>query len=254
MAVDAAPRDETTCGRFAAESQPSADNIWHEVSTRTSRRRGGPQGGKLAELQWQRKQEWRDEGAIERIERPTRLDKARELGYKAKQGRRRRPRERPQGRLAQAATQGRPPLEAAGCQPALAPQVDPAHLGGRASRKYRNLRVLNSYWVGEDGSQKWHEVILVDPNHPAIENDGDLGWIASDDHKGARVPRAHLRRHQGSRPARAARVRRRPARASPATTGRASKPAAVPTDFSSCISRVVATSMSSKRSPAVVSE
>jgi len=33
--------------------------------------------------------------------------------------------------------------------------------------------VLNSYWVGEDGSQKWHEVILVDPNHPAIENDGD---------------------------------------------------------------------------------
>jgi len=24
----------------------------------------------------------------------------------------------------------------------------------------------------------------VDPNHPAIENDGDLGWIASDDHKG----------------------------------------------------------------------
>jgi len=45
-----------------------------------------PKEGKLAELQWQRKQEWRDEGAIERIERPTRLDKARELGYKAKQG------------------------------------------------------------------------------------------------------------------------------------------------------------------------
>ncbi|MFW6317919.1 MAG: 50S ribosomal protein L15e, partial [Halorubrum sp.] len=54
----------------------------------------------------------------------------------------------------------------------------------RASRKYRNLRVLNSYWVGEDGSQKWHEVILVDPAHPAIENDDDLGWITSDDHRG----------------------------------------------------------------------
>ena len=24
----------------------------------------------------------------------------------------------------------------------------------RAARKYPNLRVLNSYWVGEDGSQK----------------------------------------------------------------------------------------------------
>jgi large subunit ribosomal protein L15e len=45
-----------------------------------------PEDGDLAELQWQRKQEWRQEGAIERIERPTRLDKARDLGYKAKQG------------------------------------------------------------------------------------------------------------------------------------------------------------------------
>jgi len=36
-----------------------------------------PDDGKLGELQWQRKQEWRDQGAIERIDRPTRLDKAR---------------------------------------------------------------------------------------------------------------------------------------------------------------------------------
>ncbi|MFB6254576.1 MAG: 50S ribosomal protein L15e, partial [Halobacteriaceae archaeon] len=45
-----------------------------------------PDEGKVAELQWQRKQEWREQGAIERVERPTRLDKARSLGYKAKQG------------------------------------------------------------------------------------------------------------------------------------------------------------------------
>jgi large subunit ribosomal protein L15e len=43
--------------------------------------------------------------------------------------------------------------------------------------------VLNSYWVGEDGRQKWHEVIMVDPNHPAIENDDDLNWICDDTHK-----------------------------------------------------------------------
>jgi large subunit ribosomal protein L15e len=42
--------------------------------------------------------------------------------------------------------------------------------------------VLNSYWVGEDGRQKWHEVILVDPNHAAIENDDDLNWICDDSH------------------------------------------------------------------------
>ena len=41
------------------------------------------------------------------------------------------------------------------------------------ARKYPNLRVLNSYWVGEDGSQKWHEIIMLDPNHPAIRNDED---------------------------------------------------------------------------------
>jgi large subunit ribosomal protein L15e len=54
----------------------------------------------------------------------------------------------------------------------------------RASRKYPNLRVLNSYWVGEDGSRKWHEVILLDPEHPAIRNDDDLNWICDDTQRG----------------------------------------------------------------------
>ena len=31
-------------------------------------------------------QEWRREGSVVRIERPTRIDRARSLGYKAKQG------------------------------------------------------------------------------------------------------------------------------------------------------------------------
>ncbi|PSQ12227.1 50S ribosomal protein L15e, partial [Halobacteriales archaeon QS_7_69_60] len=57
----------------------------------------------------------------------------------------------------------------------------------RAGRKFRNLRVLNSYWVGEDGSQKWYEVILLDPEHGAIRNDDDLGWICDDSQRG----RAH---------------------------------------------------------------
>jgi len=163
-----------------------------------------PKEGKLAELQWQRKQEWRDEGAIERIERPTRLDKARELGYKAKQGVVvARVSVRKGGSRKQRHKAGRRRSKRQGVNRLSRRKSIQRISEERASRKYRNLRVLNSYWVGEDGSQKWHEVILVDPNHPAIENDGDLGWIASDDHKGARVPRAHLRRHQGSRPAHA---------------------------------------------------
>jgi large subunit ribosomal protein L15e len=143
-----------------------------------------PKEGKLAELQWQRKQEWRDQGAIERIERPTRLDKARELGYKAKQGivvarvsvRKGGSRKQRHKAGRRSKRQGVNRLSRRKSIQRISEE--------RASRKYRNLRVLNSYWVGEDGSQKWHEVILVDPNHPAIENDGDLGWITSDDHKG----------------------------------------------------------------------
>ena len=44
--------------------------------------------------------------------------------------------------------------------------------------------MLNSSWVGEDGSRKWHEVIMPDPEHPAIENDDDLNWICDDSQRG----------------------------------------------------------------------
>jgi large subunit ribosomal protein L15e len=143
-----------------------------------------PDDGKLAELQWQRKQDWRDEGAIERIDRPTRLDRARELGYKAKQGvvvarvsvrkgtaRKQRPNK---GRRSK-----RMGVNRIGRRKSLQRIAEE-----RSSRKFRNLRVLNSYWVGEDGSQKWFEIVMLDPNHPAIENDDDLNWICDDSHKG----------------------------------------------------------------------
>ncbi len=143
-----------------------------------------PDDGQLAELQWQRKQEWREQGAIERIERPTRLDKARELGYKAKQGivvvrvSVRKGGARKQ-RFKAGRRSKRQGVNRIGRRKSIQRIAEE-----RASRKHPNLRVLNSYWVGEDGSQKWHEIILVDPEHPAIQNDDDLNWICNDDHKG----------------------------------------------------------------------
>ncbi|WP_058367216.1 50S ribosomal protein L15e [Haloparvum sedimenti] len=143
-----------------------------------------PKEGKLAELQWQRKQEWREQGAIERIERPTRLDKARELGYKAKQGVIvARVAVRKGGSRKERFTAGRRSKRQGVNRLSRRKSIQRIS-EERASRKYRNLRVLNSYWVGEDGSQKWHEVILVDPAHPAIENDDDLNWICDDEHRG----------------------------------------------------------------------
>ena len=142
-----------------------------------------PDDSKVAQLQWERKQRWRDEGAIERIDRPTRLDRARSLGYKANQGivvcrvsvrkgGARKSRFRA-GRRSK--RQGVNRITRRKNIQRIAEE--------RTTRKYPNLRVLNSYWVGEDGSQKWFEVILVDPEHPAIQNDDDLNWLCDDAHK-----------------------------------------------------------------------
>ena len=143
-----------------------------------------PDDGLLGDLQWQRKQQWRREPAIVRVDRPTRLDRARELGYKAKQGvvvarvsvlkGTARKRRHTAGRRSK--RQGVRRVTRNKNRQRVAEE--------RASRKYRNLRVLNSYPVGEDGRQKWFEVVLLDPAHPAIENDPDLNWICDDSHRG----------------------------------------------------------------------
>ncbi|UPM42193.1 50S ribosomal protein L15e [Halocatena salina] len=142
-----------------------------------------PDDGKLAELQWQRQQEWREQGAIERIERPTRLDKARSLGYKAKQGVVVvRVSVRKGGARKQRFTAGRR-SKRQGVNPITRRKNLQRIAEERAQRKHRNLRTLNSYWVGEDGSQKWFEVILLDPEHGAIQSDDDLSWICDDTQK-----------------------------------------------------------------------
>jgi len=139
---------------------------------------------KLAELQWQRKQDWREQGAIERIERPTRLDKARSLGYKAKQGVIVvRASIRKGGARKQRYVGGRR-TKRQGVTRITRKKNLQRVAEERSTRTHPNLRVLNSYSVGQDGSQKWFEVILVDPTHPAIQNDDDLGWICEDQHEG----------------------------------------------------------------------
>ncbi|WP_424016502.1 50S ribosomal protein L15e [Halorientalis pallida] len=143
-----------------------------------------PDDGQLAELQWQRQQEWRDQGALERIERPTRLDKARSLGYKAKQGVVVvRASIRKGGARKQRFTAGRRSKRQGVTRITRRKNLQRV-AEERATRKYRNLRVLNSYSVGQDGRQKWFEVILLDPHHPAIENDDDLNWICDDSQRG----------------------------------------------------------------------
>ena len=53
----------------------------------------------------------------------------------------------------------------------------------RAGRACANLRVLNSYWVTQDSTYKYFEVILVDPSHKAIRRDPRMNWICAPVHK-----------------------------------------------------------------------
>merc|ERR1711939_664559 len=53
----------------------------------------------------------------------------------------------------------------------------------RVGRRCANLRVLNSYWINQDSTYKYFEVILVDPQHKAIRRDARINWIVNPVHK-----------------------------------------------------------------------
>jgi large subunit ribosomal protein L15e len=143
-----------------------------------------PDNTYVRELRWERLQEWRREGSVTRVERPTRIDRARSLGYKAKQGiivarakvRRGSLRKSRYIRGRRTQRMGKNKITAGKSIQRIAEE--------RAGRKYPNMEVLNSYWVGEDGKLKWYEVILVDPSHPVIKSDKNLNWICGNTHKG----------------------------------------------------------------------
>merc|ERR1711957_45375 len=46
-----------------------------------------------------------------------------------------------------------------------------------------NLRVLNSYWINNDATFKYFEVICIDPSHKAITRDPRINWISAPTHK-----------------------------------------------------------------------
>ncbi len=54
----------------------------------------------------------------------------------------------------------------------------------RAQKRFPNMEVLNSYWIGEDGQRKYFEVILVDPFNPSVKSDKSLRWIVEPQHRG----------------------------------------------------------------------
>ena len=138
-----------------------------------------PKVGIPQEARRERMSSWRKEGVFQRIDRPTRIDAARRVGYKAKQGVVLvRTRVRRGGLRKGKVHMKRKPSNAGIKKITMAKSIQRI-AEERVGRRYPNLEVLNSYWVGEDGKNKFYEVILIDPHHPAIKADKQLSWIAT---------------------------------------------------------------------------
>ncbi|MGV9173458.1 MAG: 50S ribosomal protein L15e [Promethearchaeia archaeon] len=128
---------------------------------------------------WYRGIEYRKGESIERIEKPTKLARARELGYKAKQGYVVvRARIRKGGMHKQRPRRGRKP-RALGVTRYTTGKNLRWIAEERAQKKYPNLEVLNSYKVYKDGTHWYYEIILVDPHHPVIKADPKINWICN---------------------------------------------------------------------------
>jgi large subunit ribosomal protein L15e len=127
--------------------------------------------------------EWRKDAAVVRVQRPIRLDRARSLGYKAKQG-------YVLVRVRLSKTERKRPKFWGGRRPKHSRRKKVLGMNyrwiaeQRANSTYHNLEVLNSYFLAQDGNYKWFEVIMVDPENPSIKSDDRIRWIAKPEHRG----------------------------------------------------------------------
>ena len=122
--------------------------------------------------------EWRAGQSIEKVDKPLRLDRARTLGYKAKKGFVvLRVRVKRGGRTRSMQKKGRKTRKQTIRKTLKMNYRWVAEI--RAERKYKNLEVLNSYWIGKDGKHYYFEVIMIDPSRPEIKSDKTVSWITN---------------------------------------------------------------------------
>ena len=134
--------------------------------------------------QWNRMIKFRKFNTVQRVKKPTNVGRARNLGYKAKQG------------YVLAITKVRtgtmhkirPKMGRKNANLAVNKITTKKNLKWiaeeRTAKHYPNLEVLNSYKVGFDGKKHYFEVIMVDPNHPNIQNDSKINWICERNNRG----------------------------------------------------------------------
>lgn len=117
---------------------------------------------------------WRKEPTISRIDRPSRIDRARKLGYKAKQGIVvARIRVGRGGMRKQRPVSGRRPKHFGVVH--IKQGISMRKIAeNRVLERFPNLEVMGSYYLHKDGTNLWYEVIMADPSHPAISKDREM--------------------------------------------------------------------------------
>ena len=127
--------------------------------------------------------QWRAGESVVKVEKPLRLDRARTLGYKAKQGIIVvRVRVKRGGRKRTRHKHGRKSRKQYTRKILKMSYQWVAEL--RAAHHYPNLEVLNSYLLGKDGKYYFYEVILLDPERPEIKADPVYAWVSTGTHTG----------------------------------------------------------------------
>ncbi len=119
---------------------------------------------------------WRKDPVQIKVDKPLRIDRARSLGYRAKKGfviirirlkrgGHKRPRPNKGRRSKRLHTRKNLKMNYKWIAES------------RVQRKHKNLEVLNSYVIGQDGIHYFYEVICVDPNKSEIKKDKKINWI-----------------------------------------------------------------------------
>jgi large subunit ribosomal protein L15e len=144
----------------------------------------------------ERLMKWGAEGTAVRIVRPTNLSRARKLGYKAKQG-------VVLVRVKVSKGKSKRRLPSGGRKPSKSGKYYTrsksmqAIAEERATKKFTNAEVLNSYFVGDSGTHSYYEIIMLDRSSPVIKADPSYSRVIARKNRAVRGLTATGRRHRG---------------------------------------------------------
>ena len=117
---------------------------------------------------------WRRGPRVVRLAHPTRLDRARALGFRAKQGF-----VVVRVRIARGGIRIKRPVAGRrskhlGVLRIKGELPEAGVVAGRVKERYPNMKVLGSYFLIEDGRYRWFEAVLMDTSHPSVRGDREL--------------------------------------------------------------------------------